>query len=178
MILAVSPRVAADYGDRIREVAPGIDLVSPTADGGWSGDPERTEAAYFSEDFWTEGRYRATLPQLFTLPKLRWFHTFSAGENGRKRKVPAIEALLLRLLNKSLEGDLRAFDKLLKQLPMLQAAMAADEAVEGGEAVDPETDAEALAEFTRMIRDTEIDNDNDMRSASGSRSGPTWCPRR
>ena len=44
-----------------------------------SGDPEGVKAAYFSEDFWTEGRYRATLPQLFTLPNLRWFHTFSAG---------------------------------------------------------------------------------------------------
>ncbi len=82
-------------------------------------------------------------------------------ENGRKRKVPAIEALLLRLRNMSLEGDLRAFDKLLKQLPMLQVAMAADEAREGGEAVDPETDAEALAEFTRMIREADIDNEKD-----------------
>jgi hypothetical protein len=79
-------------------------------------------------------------------------------ENGRKSKVPAIKALLLRLLNKSLEGDLRALDKLLKQLPMLQAAMAADEAREGGEAVDPEADAEALAEFTRMIRESEVEN--------------------
>ncbi len=79
MILACSPRVAEQYGDRIREAAPGIELVSPTEDGGWSGDPEGAEAAYFSEDFWTEGRYRATLPQLFTLPNLRWFHTFSAG---------------------------------------------------------------------------------------------------
>ncbi len=79
MILAVSPRVAAAYGDRIREIAHGIELVSPTEDGGWTDDPAGTEAAYFSEDFWTTGRYRATLPQLFTLPNLRWFHTFSAG---------------------------------------------------------------------------------------------------
>ena len=79
MIIAVSPRIAEQYGHRIREAAPGAELVSPTLDGGWSGDPEGVVAAYFSEDFWTEGRYRATLPQLFTLPNLRWFHTFSAG---------------------------------------------------------------------------------------------------
>ena len=79
MILVVSPKVAEQYGDRIREVAPGIELVSPTKDGGWTADPEGAEAAYFSEDFWTEGRYRATLPQLFSLANLRWFHTFSAG---------------------------------------------------------------------------------------------------
>jgi len=82
-------------------------------------------------------------------------------ENGRKRKVPAIEALFLSLLRKSLDGDMRALEKLTKQLPMLQAAMAADEAREGGEAVDPETDAEALAEFTRMIRETETENMED-----------------
>ncbi len=82
-------------------------------------------------------------------------------ENGRKRKAPAIEALFLSLLRKSLDGDMRAFEKLLRQLPMLQVAMAADEAREGGEAVDPETDAEALAEFTRMIREAETDNEKD-----------------
>ena len=82
-------------------------------------------------------------------------------ENGRKRKAPAIEALFLSLLRKSLDGDMRALEKLTKQLPMLQAATAADEAREGGEAVDPETDAEALAEFTRMIRETETENMED-----------------
>ncbi len=85
------------------------------------------------------------------------FRLVTITENGRKRKVPAIEALFLSLLRKSLDGDMRAFEKLTKQLPMLQAAMVADEAREGGEAVDPETDAEALAEFTRMIRETETE---------------------
>ena len=89
------------------------------------------------------------------------FRSVTITENGRKRKVPAIEALFLSLLRKSLDGDMRAFDKLTKQLPMLQAAMAADEAREGGEAIDPETDAEALAEFTRMIREADIDNEKD-----------------
>jgi phosphoglycerate dehydrogenase-like enzyme len=79
VIIAVSPKIAEQYADRIRAAAPGVELVSPTLDGGWSSEPEGVVAAYFSEDFWTEGRYRATLPQLFTLPNLRWFHTFSAG---------------------------------------------------------------------------------------------------
>ena len=90
------------------------------------------------------------------------FRLVTITENGRKRKVPAIEALFLSLLRKSLDGDMRAFEKLTKQLPMLQAAMAADEAREGGEAVDPETDAEALAEFTRMIRESDIGNEEDQ----------------
>ena len=89
------------------------------------------------------------------------FRLVTITENGRKRKAPAIEALFLSLLRKSLDGDMRAFEKLLRQLPMLQVAMAANEAREGGEAVDPETDAEALAEFTRMIRESNIDNEKD-----------------
>jgi len=89
------------------------------------------------------------------------FRLVTITENGRKRKAPAIEALFLSLLRKSLDGDMRAFEKLLRQLPMLQVAMAADEAREGGEAVDSETDAEALAEFTRMIREADIDNEKD-----------------
>ncbi len=56
------------------------------------------------------------------------FRLVTITENGRKRKAPAIEALFLSLLRKSLDGDMRAFEKLLRQLPMLQAAMAADEA--------------------------------------------------
>ena len=79
MILALSPRVAQRYGERIRALAPGIELVWPTEDGGWTGDAQAVEIVYFSEDFWTSGQSRALLPQLFTLPRLRWFHTFSAG---------------------------------------------------------------------------------------------------
>ena len=91
MIVAVSPRVAERYGGRIRAVAPSLQLVSPEPGGGWTGDPETAEVAYFSEDFWTSGRFRAVLPQLFTLPRLRWFHSFSAGVDN-----PAFRALVER----------------------------------------------------------------------------------
>jgi len=71
--------VARQYGKRIREVAPGAKLVSPKPEGGWTRDPQDAEVAYFSEDFWTDGHFRTTLPELFALPNLKWFHTFSAG---------------------------------------------------------------------------------------------------
>ncbi len=79
MIIAVSPLMAERFGDRIRQAAPGCELVWPIDGGGWSGDADGAEVVYFSEDFWTTGSFRTLLPQLFTLPGLRWFHTFSAG---------------------------------------------------------------------------------------------------
>ena len=91
MIVAVSPRVAERYGGRIRAVAPGVELISPTPDGGWTGDAQSVEVAYFSEDFWTSGHFRAVLPQLFALPSLRWFHSFSAGVDH-----PAFRSLIER----------------------------------------------------------------------------------
>ena len=84
MILAVSALIAERYGERLRAVAPAIELVWPKGDaagtgGGWTGDVQAAEVVYFSEDFWTSGSGRALLPQLFTLPNMRWFHSFSAG---------------------------------------------------------------------------------------------------
>lgn len=77
-------------------------------------------------------------------------------EKGRKRKVPAIEAMLLGLLRKSLDGDLRAFDKITKLMPLLQAASAAGTTPTGeAPGVDRATDAELLAEFAEMIRQGE-----------------------
>ncbi|MGB2695182.1 MAG: D-2-hydroxyacid dehydrogenase [Dehalococcoidia bacterium] len=91
MIVAVSAMIAERYGERLRGISPEIELVWPTGDGGWTGDVQSAEAVYFSEDYWTSGASRAMLPQLFTLPKLRWFHTFSAGVDH-----PAFRLLLER----------------------------------------------------------------------------------
>ncbi len=76
-------------------------------------------------------------------------------ENGRKRKVPAIEAMLLGLLRKGLDGDLRAFDKLARFIPMLRPAADEDHAAEESAVFEPEHDAELLAEFAAMIREGE-----------------------
>jgi D-2-hydroxyacid dehydrogenase (NADP+) len=88
VIVAVSSLVAEQYGGRIRAVAPDIGLVWPVGEG-WSGDADSADVAYFSEDFWTTNR--ELMVQLFTLPKLRWFHSFAAGVDH-----PAFRALLER----------------------------------------------------------------------------------
>jgi phosphoglycerate dehydrogenase-like enzyme len=90
VIIALSPLVAGRYGERIRAIAPAGELVWPK-DGAWSGaGAQRTEVAYFSEDFWTSGT-PAQRAALFTLPDVRWFHSFSAGVDH-----PAFRALLER----------------------------------------------------------------------------------
>ena len=91
MQIAVSRLVAERYGDRIRATGSAIELVSPWDDGGWSSDAEAAEVAYFSEDFWTRSENRPAVGRLFTLPNLRWFHSFSAGVDN-----PAFRALLDR----------------------------------------------------------------------------------
>ncbi len=91
MIVAVSALVAERYGERIRAAAPGIELVWPLGDGAWSGDGAGAEAAFFSEDFWTSETNRPLTVQLFALPNLRWFHSFSAGIDH-----PAFRVLLER----------------------------------------------------------------------------------
>ena len=95
MIIAVSPLMAERYGDRIRQAAPGCELIWPLEGGGWSGDADAAEVVYFSEDFWTSGSFRTLLPQLFSLPRLRWLHTFSAGvDNPAFRTIVERGALL------------------------------------------------------------------------------------
>ncbi|MEX1255858.1 MAG: D-2-hydroxyacid dehydrogenase [Dehalococcoidia bacterium] len=88
MIIAVSSLVAEQYGERIRAVASNVELVWPEGEG-WSGDEQAAGVAYFSEDFWTTNRDQ--MVQLFTLPNLRWFHSFAAGVDH-----PAFRALLER----------------------------------------------------------------------------------
>jgi phosphoglycerate dehydrogenase-like enzyme len=90
MIIAVSPRVAEEYGGRIRALAPKARLVFP-AEAGWPDGTDDAEVAYFAEDFWTSALGRQTRAQLFTLPRLRWFHSFAAGVDN-----PAFGALLER----------------------------------------------------------------------------------
>ena len=47
----------------------------------------------------------------------------SIAENGRRKKITALEAFFRQTLNNALGGDARASDKLLKLLPILQSAL-------------------------------------------------------
>lgn len=78
----------------------------------------------------------------------------TVSERGRSRKVTAVEAVLLGLLQKALGGDPRAIDKLMKLLPMMETANAAKpENTEPDRVFDPAEDRALLEEFAAMIRD-------------------------
>ena len=83
MKIVVSEKVAAEYGARMREIAPGAALITPSVRGGaasWSADPAGADVCCFSEDLWQDVETRTkVLPLFFQLDGLRWFHTFSAG---------------------------------------------------------------------------------------------------
>jgi len=90
MLIAVSQGIAARYGEQVRAVARGIELVSPEG-GAWPERAAAAEVAYFSDDFWAEEENRRGMVGLFTLPAVRWFHSFSAGVDH-----PAFRALIER----------------------------------------------------------------------------------
>ena len=90
MIIAVSSLVAERYGERIRTIAPDAELLSPAGDG-WPQRAQDADIAYFSQDFWWREYGRPVGARLFTLPTLRWFHSFSAGVDH-----PAFRMLLER----------------------------------------------------------------------------------
>jgi hypothetical protein len=91
---------------------------------------------------------------IHTILEETFYRPVTITENGRKRFVSAIEAVLLSVMQSALGGNLRAFEKITKHMSMLLAVNAEREALEEGAAADPETDAEVLAEFAQMIQDT------------------------
>jgi D-2-hydroxyacid dehydrogenase (NADP+) len=90
MIIACSALVAERYGERMRDIAPEAELVLPEGDG-WPERAQNADVAYFSQDFWWREHGRPVGARLFTLPRLRWFHSFSAGVDH-----PAFRMLLQR----------------------------------------------------------------------------------
>lgn len=67
------------------------------------------------------------------------------SENGKKRKITALEAFFRQTLKGALEGDARAADKLLKLLPTLQNALEREDEEEAEAARDDRPVLAALA---------------------------------
>lgn len=95
-----------------------------------------------------------------TIAKEVLFKQVTINENGRRRKVPAFEALMLNLVKLSLERDMRAFDKIMKVLPIVQASMDAEDSTEDRPAADSQHDAEIVAEFAKMLREADGGGDS------------------
>ncbi len=80
-----------------------------------------------------------------------FFKKIPITENGSKREVTMLEAILRQLAHGAVKGEMRSVDRVLKLLPLLQEHRAA--ALAGGDSeaeVDPAADLavlEALAEM-------------------------------
>ena len=80
-----------------------------------------------------------------------FFRKIPITENGKRREVTMVEAILRQLANGAVKGDMRHIDRVLKLLPYVQEAREAALAANGhGSHADPEADIavlEALAEM-------------------------------
>lgn len=77
--VAISRGIAEQFGDAIRAMAPGAELVVLRPDGTWERDPATVEAGYLSVDMLVDGSFTTLFRDILAMPRLRWVHTFSIG---------------------------------------------------------------------------------------------------
>jgi len=125
-----------DAEDRDDEVGYGRPPRSKQFKKGQSGNPK--------------GRPKAT-KNVSTMLEEVFFRKIQISENGRRREVTMVEAILRQLVNGAVKGEMRHIDRVLKLLPYVQEARDAALAAESrGTLVDPGDDVavlEALAEI-------------------------------
>ena len=96
----------------------------------------------------------------------RLFAKVSVQENGIRKKITVLEAILGRLIKNAADGDPRSFGLLLKLLPRMQTQPDPAAQTEAS----PERDRQVLEEFARMLGtslDTLIGNEEDAHHAEG-----------
>jgi len=82
-------------------------------------------------------------------------------ENGKARKVPAIEALFKTTMMNAMKGDHRAADRLLKQVALFQQMKDAAVTGEAGSDPDPAEDRHVLASFVEMLKEAGLAEGHD-----------------
>lgn len=81
-----------------------------------------------------------------------FFRKIPITENGSRREVTMLEAILRQLVNGAVKGEMRSIDRVLKLLPAVQEARAAELAGgEGATAADPGSDLAALEVLADMF---------------------------
>jgi hypothetical protein len=86
-----------------------------------------------------------------TLLEENFYRKIPITENGKRREITMLEAILRQLVNGAVKGDMRSIDRVLKLLPHLQEAR--EDALSGADPAsltDPHADRavlEALAEM-------------------------------
>lgn len=102
------------------------------------------------------------------------FDTVKVRENGKVRRVPAIQACLLNLRNQAMKGDPKALDRVIKLATLFyQSAQSQGSDATTPEAVDGATDLALLQELQRMLRDDQANGISFASDADGGDSDRT-----
>lgn len=76
-------------------------------------------------------------------------------ENGRRRQITVLEALIAKLIKGAFDGDSRSVDKLTKLFPLLDEELAeetrAARSAEAADQVDAARDRAVLDEFAKLL---------------------------
>jgi hypothetical protein len=97
------------------------------------------------------------------------FDTVKVRENGKVRRVPAIQACLLNLRNQAIKGDPKALDRFIRLASLHQSAQPETSNAAPAETVDEAADLALLQELEQMLREnpangirfaTEADDDD------------------
>lgn len=81
-----------------------------------------------------------------------FFRKITISENGTRREVTMLEAILRQLVNGAVKGEMRSIDRVLKLLPVVQEARAAELAGrEGAAQSDTGSDLAALEVLADMF---------------------------
>lgn len=98
-----------------------------------------------------KGRPRAT-KNVNTMLEEVFFRKIAISENGKRREVTMVEAILRQLVNGAVKGEMRHIDRVLKLLPYVEETRdAALTAERHAKQADPEIDIAVLETLAEMF---------------------------
>jgi hypothetical protein len=109
---------------------------------------------------------------VMTLLEETLFDAVKVRENGKVRRVPAIQACLLNLRNQAMKGDPKALDRFIR-LASLYHSTQPGTSNATPPAVDEATDLTLVQELERMLRDDQANGISFASDADGDGSDQT-----
>jgi Family of unknown function (DUF5681) len=110
---------------------------------------------------------------VMTLLEQTLFDTVKVRENGKVRRVPAIQACLLNLRNQAIKGDSKAQDRFIRLATIYHSAQPESSSATTPQAVDRATDLALLQELQRMLREDPANGISFATEADGEGSDRT-----
>lgn len=101
------------------------------------------------------------------------FDTVKVRENGKVRRVPAIQACLLNLRNQAIKGDPKALDRFIRLASLYHSAQPETSSATTPQAVDRASDLALLQELQRMLREDPSNGISFASEADGEGCDPT-----